>query len=740
MQAKQLHEVLARVVAWHNRHPLALRISPTQVHSIGGVALPFASTAKPAGPAPAPRLDEVLNPPAPAAADPFASALAGADGVQHVEPGPADHGAAALTEAAPEPAPPHPASTEARTGFQPEPRTEAAANDDAPAAPDTLMASTEDAAANDDAPIELAMALDEAAAEAQTGADATPAATLSDAPPETESETETAVDAPPAAAPDDTPFSGTETQVLPPPSAAEPAADAPLAARLQAARERAMAGSAPGDGASGDSPDADSAGVDIALDDPRHAPTATETAALSAVPTNAAAPQQPRSWLARLWAGLPLGFIRRRGAVQASGATGRPGEGGGAKLAPLFSRDFMWPRTPREVARWVQRHGADAPLAPADWPQRQVETDAALLQAARRQGLPHPVMRHVLTAAIGVGDRRIRLLIDADGRILGPRAFDRRRVGLLGGGGAALAAGVLAALLGPWRHAAPHDEGEAAALAAASAASTASAAVAESAASAASAALAAASAASGTAGHEAVAAEDHPADAAGAHAAVASAPGAVAAAPTTPVATSAAHHDGDDAAHDGPAAHAAPVAAASAPARAPATALAPASVVAITAEPPPRYPVTRASGPLVAIRFRLSDEAKQAARMEVAAARAAAHGETPPAPPAAQPAQAPALPPRAGPQETAVRVAQQPGTVYAVVTPAMPQRESAEAILAQMMSVRARIPPPVPDHGEVMSHQGRWRAAWWPFATLAEAERARSMLVARGMRAEVIEF
>ena len=67
MQAPRLNEVLTRVVAWHNRHPLARRISPTQVHSIGEVLLPFASSES----APAARLDapglpmvgDLLDPP-----------------------------------------------------------------------------------------------------------------------------------------------------------------------------------------------------------------------------------------------------------------------------------------------------------------------------------------------------------------------------------------------------------------------------------------------------------------------------------------------------------------------------------------------------------------------------------------------------------------------------------------------------------------------------------------------------
>ncbi len=60
MQAPRLNEVLARVVAWHNRHPLARRISASQVHSIGEVVLPFAS-AQPAAPPPPPRQEVLLE-------------------------------------------------------------------------------------------------------------------------------------------------------------------------------------------------------------------------------------------------------------------------------------------------------------------------------------------------------------------------------------------------------------------------------------------------------------------------------------------------------------------------------------------------------------------------------------------------------------------------------------------------------------------------------------------------------
>jgi hypothetical protein len=51
MEDLRLQAVAARVAAWHNKHPLARRITPAQVHSIGYVALPF-SGAAPAAPSP----------------------------------------------------------------------------------------------------------------------------------------------------------------------------------------------------------------------------------------------------------------------------------------------------------------------------------------------------------------------------------------------------------------------------------------------------------------------------------------------------------------------------------------------------------------------------------------------------------------------------------------------------------------------------------------------------------------
>ena len=78
--------------------------------------------------------------------------------------------------------------------------------------------------------------------------------------------------------------------------------------------------------------------------------------------------------------------------------------------------------------------------------------------------------------------------------------------------------------------------------------------------------------------------------------------------------------------------------------------------------------------------------------------------------------------------------------VYAVVTPPNLRRETANTGLAAMRRASGRLTAPVPEHTELMQDQGRWRAAWWPFASLADAERARVLLAGKGIKAEVVEF
>ena len=78
MDDLRLHAVVARVVAWHNSHPLARRITAAQVNSVGYVALPYTAPGLPppvplAPPAPPPSLLPLPEPPPaePVDIDPF---------------------------------------------------------------------------------------------------------------------------------------------------------------------------------------------------------------------------------------------------------------------------------------------------------------------------------------------------------------------------------------------------------------------------------------------------------------------------------------------------------------------------------------------------------------------------------------------------------------------------------------------------------------------------------------------
>lgn len=77
-------QVVAHVVAWHNRHPLARRITPDQVHSVGVVSLPYAVRGARALPQVAAAPAQAAEPPLePAAPDTAVAAAA-------PEPAPAD--------------------------------------------------------------------------------------------------------------------------------------------------------------------------------------------------------------------------------------------------------------------------------------------------------------------------------------------------------------------------------------------------------------------------------------------------------------------------------------------------------------------------------------------------------------------------------------------------------------------------------------------------------------------------
>lgn len=636
MSAIQPHEVLSRVLAWHNRHPLALRITADQVHSLGQVLLPFASNEAGAVTA------------AQASAEPAADFTATQPAVAPVAEPEANVADEVVAEGAPQPA-------EAAAGAA----DGASSAEDAPAEATNEATNEATSEANDkpaDEAVELELEFDPAATSADAPDPDEASADADDAQPDDEvaeaadaAQSEAAVEDP-AEAP---------AAVAPEGDGATEAAAVPLAERLKAARERAMAGAVPADDpalAAADAPP------------PIAAVTTAVTAAVGAAAATAPEPMPPSRarWWRRLW---PLGRA--------------------AKLAPLFDAEFMWPIAPRHVARWAQAHGSETPL---EWDEQDVrvfDPDMGALAAQRRAGLSHLVHRHLLTAAVGVGDRRIRLLIDAQGRVLGPRAYDRRRVKAVASlGGVAL----LTLALLPWwlyRPASPESGGEVAAELA----------------------LASASAASQPASAEVI--EAPPAATVAAEVAKPAVPAPRAETPApvsvdTPVPAAVAHAE------------------------------APPKPAQPEAPPLPAVPQqARKPIPLGRIGPIFDDETRLLARQRSAQARKAHAGDLLDE----SGAVVSAAEPKDGDAKAKGKDAAKPVTpAYALVTVATRQKDNARAVLAQMMSVRASLPPPVAEHGDVMAHGGQWRAAWWPFASAEEAERARRALSVRGVQTEVVEF
>ncbi len=549
MQALRLDEVLRRVVAWHNRHPLARRISASQVHSIGEVQLPFAS----------------------AQALPGNRPVAVAESAATVDP-------ADLVEATADADPPPPQSAHTLTP------------PDAEIDPPAIGSEVE---------LEIDIDLPGTAASAADSDYDGPGEAALEMPP---------IGAEPAAPLTDPHLDGAPAQDLAPSSSDAQASDAEQAAAA-AAVHKSSALVEPVDSSLDGKPRWRPA--DPALRPPRP---------LAAAPQPAATPPTPQRSASLPW------LVALRTAL-----TGR--QPGMPALRAVFSRDFIWPLRPSQVARWVQRHGQPGPLAPTDWPQRLVDTDAQRLARARQQGLPHPVLLHVLTAAIGVGDRRIRVLIDGRGAVIGPRAYQRSRVATAASLLLVAAVGLGWGLRPPG---APADDGEAPAGLAELAAS---------------AATPAASAATEVLAMAAVA----------------------------PIVIQ--HAD----------------AAASA-----VTSADQASAAASAA--------SAASAAQASLRPDLAAEARRSA-LELEAAASAAAAPAQPVPP-----------------------------VYAVVTRPSRMRQTAVDFLPTMRSASVLLQASGPDQREVMKSQGKWFAAWWPFATLADAERARVLLAGRGLKTEVIEF
>lgn len=350
-------------------------------------------------------------------------------------------------------------------------------------------------------------------------------------------------------------------------------------------------------------------------------------------------------------------------------------------LTPAFNEDFIAPLKPRQVARFARRHGsAERPGDNAE-PQRDVLADAAQQPV---------VLLYLRSAAIEADGRRLRVLVGAGAKaaVIGPRLWSRPRIG----GAAALCLSCLvaasAALWLPGRLAAQDGAATVALLA-----------------------EPAASAASLVAVADASAPMPADAVAAAASQAVAEHAPAVAAAPAAELAASAPLHGATEVV----------VASVPASASAPASAASAASA-ADTAEGAGK----QTAGVRPDIRPQLTAEQRDAARREGEQLRA----------------QSPAR--KGSPLAAAGNpgVAIGDGHNYALVTRATRGRAASEVMLSLIVSAAAGTPGAGPGQprAEVMQVPQGWRAVWWPFASLGDAEGARAALAHYGINAEIVEF
>lgn len=150
--------------------------------------------------------------------------------------------------------------------------------------------------------------------------------------------------------------------------------------------------------------------------------TAQPTPPAEPRPAFARSPQRPPRWHPRsLWRALS----------------------GGSAVRALFSEDFIAPLSRRRVAAFARQHGVAASPLAADAPERVIAIDAA--RRGKDDGAAEAYL-YVVTAAIAIGERRLRLLLapgDAGAAVLGTRQWDRGRCA---GAGSAVAALVIAAV------------------------------------------------------------------------------------------------------------------------------------------------------------------------------------------------------------------------------------------------------------------------------------------------------
>ena len=439
-----------------------------------------------------------------------------------------------------------------------------------------------------------------------------------------------------------------------------------------------------------------------------------------------------------------------------------------AALQPDFSETFIDTLQARTVARFALEVGVPLPRAPTDGRVRQVRADGS--QPGRAAASVY-----LLTAVIETGTRKSRVLLGAGllAPVLGPRIFSTPRVA----GVTVLLAALLALVALPLWLLLPGAAPRAAPVVAAPAAAPA----ADAAASAAAAVVAAqaAVAASAAAAEGASAALVAQAPASSATAAQAADEEVVAVVPVISVAPLV---QAPPTASDAPGAAApllAPLAAprlerpaavravpaaataalsadATGPATGPAAASAPASA------PAPRASARAKRGPLQiglpSIRPQISEEdmakaraARQANTASTPAPTAKAGAGQPaaveqplPAPQStaaaarSTPAPNPAAAPATGPRLAATPTPAAP-TAFALTTRMLRTRAEADQVRVAMRALLQTLGAK-DVKVDVLSQGDDWRVVGMPFARRADADKARALLVSRGMRVEVVGF
>ena len=397
MDSLRLDTLGGHVVAWHNGHRLARRITVVHVSSLGYVVLPFASaqasTAAALPPAAAQTPESGTPTPAPPArglAPAVAVALALAPGTDEAE-APSDEPIEVLIDAP-----------------DLDLRTVTGAPSDDPGAQSLAEAA---ALAEPDRPAEapLDIVFDAPTTEPTAGAGADAGAVVDvDVDADADADSEAGTGAAPDSPPPEAQSASDPTAATHPEAAAGPTAGATL-------RERAMARAHQmAQEAAAKAPPPDRAPADPAPPSPAPPAVAALAADMLAAPPAAAPEQNPAAP-----ANAPLAA-----APPAAAATASPAN----DLRPIFSEDFIPPHKLADVAAFALLHGAVYASPGKDGLVRVVKPDPAL-------AVPVVEQRWLLTAQIDIGGQRTRVLVGAGSNpaVMGLPLSQLPRLALLGG-------------------------------------------------------------------------------------------------------------------------------------------------------------------------------------------------------------------------------------------------------------------------------------------------------------------